>query len=146
LIVFVIARLTQSMSKNPETIVTNRIKDLLKRNGAHFVKLSDSFTRGIPDAMIVTNRVIMMEFKVDSTKGTMSERTYKSLKLSGAQDHHIKAIRKRAGSSAYVVTDTVGGGRLKVWIPADPFNEASEEYVCVCEGEDNFLRLMGCYV
>lgn len=130
------------MASNPETKVTNRIRNLLKMNGAHFTKLSDSFTRGVPDAYVVTNRVIMMEFKVDRSKGISRERTYKSLGLSGAQDHTMKAINRRAPGCGYVVTDTVKGDRLRVWIPMST-DENSEMYGCISESDEEFLRVVG---
>lgn len=134
------------MAVNPETKVTNRIRNLLLRNGAHFRKLSDSFSRGVPDSYVVTNRVVMLEYKVDRSKGTKEVRTYKSLGLSGAQDHEIKAVKKRAADCAFVVTDTVKGDRLRVWGPVNAFAEDDDDYHLICEGEENFLRLMGCQI
>lgn len=132
------------MASNPETIVTNRIRKLLVSHGAHFVKLSDSFTRGIPDSFVVSNRVVFIEYKVDRGRKTLgTDRTYKSLGLKGSQDHHIKAISSRAPTSAYVVTDTVKGDRLRVWRPERPHDEADPTYVMVTEGDCNFLMLMG---
>lgn len=109
------------MAKNPETVVTNRIRKLIEAAGGHFVKLSDTFTRGVPDAMVVTDRVVMVEFKVDRLKGDPTLRSYKSLGMTGAQDHHIRHIARRTNvKGSCVITDTKDGGKLRLWVPVDP--------------------------
>lgn len=132
------------MAENPETKVTRRIRALLEGHGAHFDKLSDSFTRGIPDSLVATDGIYLIEFKVDRSKGTLKTRSYKSLGLSGAQDHKIRAVYRRT-KAALIVTDLEDGGRLRVWAPTNPFKEGPghEEYFMICEGEQNLLRLIG---
>lgn len=131
------------MAKNPETVVTNRFRKTAELRGADFVKLSDSFTRGVPDAYMVTDRVIMVEFKVDRTKGTMDTRSYKSLGLSGAQDHRIRNISRRSALGACVVIDSAKGGQLQLFVPVGPSQEGPghEDYVRLAEDEEVFRWL-----
>lgn len=131
------------MPPNPETKITVTIRKHLETRGAHFVKLSDSFTRGVPDALVVTNRPVMVEFKVDRLVGTDMMRTYRSLGLSGAQDHHIKALHRRCLNSAAVVTNTARENRLRVWVPLNPHDEKNETYICIAEGWREFDLFMG---
>lgn len=133
------------MSENPETTVTKRIRKLMELHGAYFVKLSDTFTRGIPDVLVATNRIMLIEIKVDRSKGTLTTRSYKSLGLTGAQDSRIRNFYRRSGD-AIVMTDTEDGGRLRVWIPIDSDNEGPgfEDYSMMhIEGTDDFLVAMG---
>ncbi len=136
------------MARNPETRLTNRVRRLIESAGGHFVKISDQFTRGIPDAMVVTNRVVMSEFKIDTTK-TMppkSERTYKSLRLTGAQDHHIRQIARRTTClGVCVITDTKAGDRLRLWIPLEPHGEGEPtvSYVAICNGWEEVAGWLG---
>lgn len=117
---------------------------MLEKRGAFFLKISDSFTRGVPDAFVaVPMRIVALEFKVDRNKSDALDRSYKSLGLSGAQDHTVRAIR-RLGGEAFVVTDTVKGDRLRVWVPQDNFDERNNDmYIELCAGDDMFIALMG---
>jgi hypothetical protein len=133
------------MAQNPETIITRRVRSVIEARGGHFIKLSDSYTRGVPDAIVTTNRLVAIEFKVDRTTGRDFARSYSSLGLSGAQDHIIRAIARRSGSNcAYVVTDTLDGGRLRAWTPTLPNGEGPgyELYTVVAVG-DAVYKLIG---
>lgn len=111
------------MAVNPETRVTNRVRELMESAGAHFIKLSDSFTRGVPDSVVATDRVILIEFKCDRHKRDEVLRTYRSLGLSGAQDHHIRQVYRRTHRGACVLTDSVDGDKMRLWTPIGAWSE-----------------------
>ncbi len=134
------------MAANPETVVTQRVRDVLKGAGAHFIKLSDQFTRGVPDALLVTDRILLVEFKVDRRKRDPNDLTYKQLGLSGAQDHHIRQICRRNTRGACVVTDSVDGGKLRLWLPLRSHGEGAkgfETYVVYECDEKVYAWLLG---
>lgn len=113
--------------ENPETKLTKYVRLALERAGAYSVKISDTFTRGIPDMMVVGNRIVMVELKVDRVFATKA--TWKQLGLSGPQHQRIIEICRRAGSAACVVTGRGGDpGSIRVWSPDDPTNNASDGY------------------
>ena len=95
--------------------------------------------------LVVPDRVIMVEFKVDRLKSDRDKRTYKSLGLSGAQDHHIRQICRRAPGGACVVTDKESRGKLRVWLPFVPMREGPkfEDYYLLVKDEDVYLWLTG---
>lgn len=126
---------------NPETTITTIVRRNLERLGAVFIKFSDSFTRGIPDSLVCISRPVLVEYKVDRQVNDRIERTWKSLGLSGAQDHFIKAFAGRCDKSACVVTNTVKHDRLKLWVPVRPEDEVSEYYECVARGEEVYAWL-----
>jgi hypothetical protein len=106
--------------RNPETIITNRLRASLEARGGYSIKLSDKFTRGVPDLVAVGRSVFMVELKVYSGSGVTE--TYKRLGLSGAQDSRIRAINRRCEHPhAFVYTadpDDNQSGTL--WIPLLP--------------------------
>lgn len=108
------------MSKaNPESVSTKEFRRLLEARGAFTLKLSDSFTRGVPDLLVSTNRVVMVEMKQDF--GTGSHRSYKTLGMSGAQDQGIRELCRRNPHSACVVGADPGNEmRCKLWSPVVP--------------------------
>lgn len=125
------------MAQNPETLVTNRFRKLLTAAGAHVIKISDAYTRGIPDLLVsTTDGICMIEIKVDKLKSDKNTRTYKSLGLSGAQDHHVRQLAQRRILSGCVVTDIKKGGKLRLWIPLNPEKEGGHygDYSCVARG------------
>jgi hypothetical protein len=130
---------------NPETKVTDRLRRLLADAGCHAIKLSDSFTRGVPDMVVVSNRVIMVEVKVDRLKSDKTIREYSSLGLSGAQDHHVRQISRRCSLGACVVTDAVDGGKMRLWVPRDPAGEGPgfEDYIQFEKNERAIAWLTG---
>lgn len=108
------------MGLNDETIITKRMRKALEAGGAHCVKLSDQFTRGIPDMLCVATSVKFIEFKVDRRSLEHRKKyTWKQLGLSGAQDHHIRQMWRRVDGSAYVLTDTIVGDNTIIWYPVD---------------------------
>ena len=121
---------------NPETIITNRVRQKLESLGAIFIKISDSYTRGIPDALMAVTRMVLIEFKVDRTIRDTKFRSWKSLGLSGAQDHFIRQFLQRDPTSACVVTDNVSGTKLRLWHPVDQHDERNPEYYVLAAGLD----------
>lgn len=100
---------------NPETAFTNVVRAVLQRNGAYFIKVSDRFTIGVPDAVVCTStRVIVVEFKV-LRRSVLGTATYSELGLSGAQDSRIREFYARAKCS-YVVAEQPDGTPT-VWVP-----------------------------
>ena len=110
--------------ENAETKLTRSVRLALETKGAHCVKLSDKFTRGVPDMMVVSDRVVMVEFKIMTT--TAMVLTYSRLGLSGAQDHHIRQIARRAYRGVCVITGSSTGEELAVWVPVNPELESLE--------------------
>ena len=41
---------------NAESLLTEEVRKVLEGLGAHFIKISDRFTRGVPDSSVTTNR------------------------------------------------------------------------------------------
>lgn len=106
---------------NGETVLTKIVRDALERRGAHCIKLSDKFTRGVPDMVVVTDRVIMCELKVYQSNACVEG--WKQLGLSGAQDGHIRKICRRSSRGACVVTGTATGDDVLLWTPICPETE-----------------------
>lgn len=134
------------MAKNPETKVTDDLKMGITSAGGYFMKISDTYSRGIPDSFIaVPIGLIAVEIKVDRTKGTKDVRTYKSLGLSGAQDHRIRQVARVAKAKAYVFTNTVELDRPILWLPVDPGREGEgyQNYVRFAEGWDSVMFALG---
>lgn len=106
------------MAINPETVITDRLRLEVERAGGYSIKLSDRFTRGIPDLIVVMSRVMLIEVKV-FRRGTTQVSTWKRLGLTGLQDQRIRETWRRASRSAYVVTGTLDGP-LTLWRPMLP--------------------------
>ena len=99
----------------------------MRIHGCHEIKLSDSFTRGIPDVLMVSGRVILIEFKIDKGAHRFDARSYKQLGMTGAQDHHVRQISKRTdGRGAYTLAGTIDGDLLSLWVPTVPELEGGE--------------------
>ena len=132
------------MGTNPETRMTNAVRTALVAMGAHVIKLSDTFTRGVPDCLIVGERLIMAEFKVDRGVGRHDTRTWKQLRMTGAQDHHIRAICCRSLMGSCVVTALEDGTCMTVWLPVHPLREGEgfENYRAAARGRDAYAWLM----
>lgn len=105
--------------RNAESKVTEIFRGVLTRRGAYFVKLSDRFTRGLPDSLVVTNHVVMIEFKEGEADATC---TWKRLGLSGLQDQRIRDIYQRDKHGACVVLGSVRTGRFVLYVP-DMYSE-----------------------
>ena len=134
------------MAKNPETVITDNLRELLKSFGAHTIKISDSYTRGIPDLLVSgPSGIRMIEIKVDRLKTDKKERSYKSLGLSGAQDHHIRAMVRQHSFAACVVTNTKDGGKLRLWAPIKAEREGPgfDSYLRVASGAEEVGRWLG---
>lgn len=134
------------MAKNPETKVTDDLKTALSSCGGYFMKVSDSYSRGIPDSFIaVPQGLWAVEIKVDRTKGTLCTRTYKSLGASGAQDHRLRQVARVAKGHAYIFTNTVDLDRPILWSPVNPEREGEgfEDYMRIADGWESVLFLMG---
>lgn len=119
--------------RNPESLLTDMVRSILESRGAYTFKLSDSFTRGVPDMVAVGSKLRMVELKIaKAMSGTV---TYKSLGLSGAQHQRIIEMCRRDANSAVVVTGTPGdASSLKVWVPKHPDDNTKDEYVIVADG------------
>jgi hypothetical protein len=125
---------------NPETVVTRRFRAELECRGAYCIKLSDQFTRGIPDLLVVTPKgVMLIEMKVDHRASKMTRSTYQLLGLTGLQDQRIRDICKRVDGGAWLVTDIPKGGKLMLWMPNDKID--AMDYTCAAEG-DTIYRLL----
>ncbi len=136
------------MAKNPETVITNELRKRIEDRGGYFMKISDQFSRGIPDAFAsVVIGLVAIEVKVDRSAGTKDVRTYKSLGLSGAQDHRLRRILACSNSmgSAFVFTNTTDGTRPTLWVPKRPDLEGRgfDEYMVFAEGWDEIMRDLG---
>lgn len=109
--------------RNAESKATNEFRLKLESCGAYFVKLSDRFTRGVPDSFVVTSRgVTLIEFKYGDYKHVC---TWKELGLSGLQDQRIREICKRNGYGACVIIMT-SAGEAALFVPVAPW--LSEPY------------------
>lgn len=108
------------MARNPESVVTGWLRRRMSDAGLYSFKLSDSFTRGVPDAVCVGDRVVMVEFKVD--RGLLDFESYSALGLSGAQDQRIREICRRAPTAACVVTarPSTDDKTVRLWSPVEP--------------------------
>lgn len=131
---------------NPETVVTRELRRRLEALGAHTVKLSDSFTRGVPDLMVASDRVVMAELKVDESDGTWSVRTYRQLGMSGAQDQRVRELCRRNRLSACCVAIPRDMYSATLWVPLAPDRqgEGYESYRVEAQGWEGVLAwLMG---
>lgn len=117
----------RDVGRNPESLLTDLVRRRLEAGGAHFVKLSDRFTRGVPDALVFTDRLVLVEFKAARLGGD-SWSTGAGLGLTGAQDHHLRMAARRDRSCACVVTGTSDGSCLALWVPVRPESEQIEWY------------------
>ena len=125
------------MAANPETELTKIVRTRLEKvYDALFVKLSDRFTRGIPDALVCTNRNVMVEFKIFDTDRAVV--TYKAMGLTGAQDHYVRAMCHRNRKSACVITGMRDGSSLALWLPVRPGREGPDfaDYRLAAEKEE----------
>ena len=111
---------------NAETQLTKIVRERLEGLGCHCVKLSDRFTRGVPDLLVVSDRIVMLELKV--FVATDSVHTYQQLGMSGAQDHHVRQMCRRSLRSAACVTGRADGSRLALWTPISPESELVPNY------------------
>lgn len=103
------------MGKTPEAIATTKFRDRLKSTDDAFtIKLSDTYTRGVPDLLVVITRVVMVEMKIAKRVYAGSE-VYSALGLSGIQDERLRSIASRSGNGACAVT--VRDGEYELWIP-----------------------------
>jgi hypothetical protein len=124
--------------RNPETIATNDFRRRLEARGGYTVKVSDTFTRGIPDLQVTLGRLVAVEMKVGSRVYGHTE-SYKALGLSGAQDQRIREICRRAPKCACVVT--AWHGEFTLWVPvrAELQGQGAEMYQCEAEGIEAIL-------
>lgn len=111
---------------NAETELTAIVRTRLEGLGCHCVKLSDRFTRGVPDLLVVSDRIVMLELKV--FVATASVHTYQQLGMSGAQDHHVRQMCRRSLRAAACVTGKPDGGALALWTPVSPESELVPNY------------------
>lgn len=129
------------MAVNPETVVTTYFKRRVIAAGGWFQKLSDRFSRGIPDVVMCISRVVMVELKTDTGLG-VGEETYKTLKMSGLQDHNVRAICNRDPYGACTITIKKDCTGARLWVPVRPDREGRgfEDYVCVANGMDEVIE------
>lgn len=128
---------------NAETELTRVVRERLEDLGCHFTKLSDRFTRGVLDAIIVSDRVVWAEFKVFTTPGVIA--TYQQLGMSGAQDHHCRQTARRARRGSCCITGTADGRKISVWTPVSPESEQTPEYRLAAgpDGDSAYIWLCG---
>jgi hypothetical protein len=134
------------MAKNPETLVTDDLRKALRDCGCYFMKISDQFSRGIPDSFVAVPRgLVAIEIKVDRQKTVRSTRTYKSLGLSGAQDHRIRMMNRVCEPTAFVFTNVKDMSRPRLWVPTDSSGEGPgfEDYDCVALGWLPVMQALG---
>lgn len=111
---------------NAESRLTEYLRKLLEKRGCHHVKLSDRFTRGVPDLLVVSDRIVMIELKV--FQATSVVHTYRELGMSGAQDHHVRQMCRRSLRSAACVTGRADGSHMLLWTPVCPESELIPNY------------------
>lgn len=129
---------------NPETVVTKKFRAHLERDGFFVKKLSDSFTRGIPDLLIAASRIILIEMKSDATLAIVPDGTkkgWRQLGLSGAQDENIRAIWTKTGT-AYAVIGFENN--FTVWAPHDATRTPPGEttYICLANELAEIIRML----
>ncbi len=128
--------------KNAESQLTDAVRKRLEGAGAHCIKLSDRFTRGVPDLNVTSDRMVMVEFKVlEPTESVVM--TWKDLGMTGLQDHHVRHMCRRAGRSACCLTGLVDGTDLKLWLPIMPMSEKIADYRLAAQGEAVIKWVMG---
>jgi hypothetical protein len=133
--------------KNPESVATTTLRTALEARGAWTVKISDSFTRGVPDLQVVFDRVVLVEVKV-LRRRTDLVTPYSALGLSGAQDHHIRVVVRRTGPvlcGACVVTTGPDSEAFRMWLPVTPALEGPghEMYMMHTASVDTIARSLG---
>ena len=126
---------------NAETELTRIVRERLEALGCHFVKLSDRFTRGVLDSLVVSDRLVWAEFKVHRTGEAVQ--TYQQLGLSGAQDHHIRQTSRRSRRAACCITGTSDGGHLALWLPVSPESEQVPEYRLAADEDQALAWICG---
>lgn len=126
---------------NAETKLTEAVRRDLEASGAHCVKLSDRFTRGVPDMLVVTDRIVMIEFKIYGSE--LNVEKYANLGLSGSQDHHIRNMVRRSARSACVITGLPDGSKRSIWIPISPDTETINLYRRAASGADCLKWVLG---
>jgi len=135
---------SQRYMKNPESIVTDHFKNVVESLGGFYFKLSDRFTRGIPDCYVVFERGVFVEIKEGNFDGTVQ--TYKKLTIRGGQDHKIRQMCRRHRKNACVVTMSVGSPNdMKLWVPVRPEKEGGEfqEYRLAVTGQHKVMTWLG---
>jgi hypothetical protein len=132
--------------QNPETIITKELRSFLEDKEAYVLKICDQFTRGIPDMLVVTTRILMIEVKVYRRKKRNQTLTGKQLGLSGLQDVRIRQMARRTGRlGAFVFTNRVNGELPQLWWPSqDSLYEHPDktDYMLAAEGWDNVWRVL----
>jgi hypothetical protein len=123
---------------NAETELTKYIRTLLEARGCHFIKLSDRFTRGVLDSLVVSDRIVWVEYKVHRTGQVVQ--TYQQLGLSGVQDHHIRQTARRSRRAACCTTGLADGRDLALWTPVSPESELVPNYRLAADGEGQVLN------
>lgn len=130
---------------NGESLLTKAVREALERRGAHCMKVSDRFTRGIPDLFVTTDRLIAIEFKVFVTALTVIG--WREAGLSGAQDHHLRRIARRARRASCVITgppSEASVSAIKLWVPVRPEVESDDGvYRLAAVGEEAMKWVLG---
>lgn len=129
---------------NGESHLTRSVREALEGRGAHCMKISDRFTRGIPDMFAATDRLVAVEFKVLVTDLVVI--SWRQLGLSGAQDHHLRHIARRSRRAACVITGPPHDApvsMIKLWTPISPEREADDGvYRLAAVGEEAMNWMM----
>lgn len=111
---------------------------MLEARGAMTLKLSDSYTVGVPDLLIFHGRVILIEMKITrgKPKPPLTVSSWKSLGLTGAQDSRIRRAF-RSNASGAVVTGERDCERPCLWVP-DAITETDDgTYTLVAVGMES---------
>lgn len=131
--------------RNPETILTGWFRGLIEKRGAFCYRVSDAYTRGIPDLTVTTDRVIVIEMKIRPGGPTRSFQAmvWKALGVRGAQDHFIRQICRRSEFSACVVsgTEDEDPSSLALWVPVHPEIESNDsgDYLAIAVGVEEVM-------
>lgn len=103
---------------NPETLLTRFLRERLDGGGVYTVKLSDHFTRGIPDLLVVADRIVLVEMKIDRSTSPREALRANELGLTAMQDHRIREVCRRVARGACVVTGNSNGSGVRAWYPS----------------------------
>ena len=133
------------MATNPETIVTDYFKRRVTALGGYYFKLSDRFTRGVPDCHVTFDRGVFVEMKEGLWLGPVA--TYQKLTIRGAQDHKIRQMCRRARKSACVISAPMRSPEnMTLWVPVAAHREGRRDfnqYRIAAQGEEQVMKWLG---
>jgi hypothetical protein len=131
--------------RNPESVITSYFRRVVEKSGGYFFKISDRFTRGIPDCHVTFTRGVFIELKEGRFDKSID--TYQHLKVSGIQDSRIRNICRRSPDGACVLTAPCESpADMALWVPVRPQKEDSRKfnhYRCAARGEREVMKWLG---